>query len=626
MIKLSAAAGMTVVLASAVVAGPATAQTPPDSCPDIHVVAVEPSTQPTVDAPTEQDTGELAAVIVPALTAAETEGYKIERTYVPYPADTAGQGVSAAYKSSVLDGYQRTAQVAARVVQQCPTSKLIALGYGQGGQAVSMWAQQVAAGKSAQVKADNVALVVTFGDPTRAADAPLFANRAGQIGPGPWPGISGQKQPSAAKYPDMYTSPTGQGIGPERDIAASFGLLDGRVAQWCVHGDLSCSAPKSISLARAALAITGQSSLDFSRDPFGVAATLAAATANVVGNGLGTFASEDIQGESLADVYFDSDASISKRLEEAADPRNADQQTNPLVGVLKLGQIVMSSVTSFIGQVLDTDVLSSLLDAGAQVVTSAVTGAVAAGVPALAGGPAAAAAAAGAGAAAGAASTAATAFASPVIDLASNAVEAAVNIVPPSSAEKKVSSVFDLLINEVKANSDLPALLMDSRLWSQATTHAGYRTDRVALDGSTPAEITADWIIAAGRDYAAARANSETSKTPPQKQPDTAPPTARYDQGGDGAVSAVVQDRPDLSATAKSDTPNDVRLLTAPTPSPPTPATASPAAISWIPDGSASVAARLVAASDGQNPAAVLLRLGSPVLAAVSATSKENVK
>lgn len=489
-----------------------------------------------------------------------------------------------------------------------------------------MWAQQVAAGKAEQVKAENVALVVTFGDPTRAADAPLFPNRAGQIGPGRWPGISGNTAPSATKFPDMYSSPTGQGIGPERDIAASFGSLDGRVAQWCVSGDLSCSAPKSISLARAGMAIAGQSSLDFSRDPFGVAATLAAATANVVGNGLGTFVGEDIEGESLADAYFDPDASISQRLEQAADPRSADQQTNPLAGVLKLGQIVMSSVTSFIGQILDTEVLSSLLDAGAQVITSAVTGAAAAGIPALAGGPAAAAAAAGAGAAAGASATAASAFAAPVIDLATNAAAAAINIIPPSSAEKKVSSVFDLLINEVHANADLPALLMDSRLWSQASTHAGYRTDRVALDGSTPAEITADWIIAAGRDYARADKHRDEPTTAPQKQSDAAPPTARYDRDHDGAVNAVVGDRPDLDATAKADTPNDVRLTTAPTPTQPTPVGGVPAAISWVPDGAASIAARLIQAIEGQDPGAVLLRLGSPVLVAVSATSKESAK
>ncbi|WP_280386617.1 cutinase family protein [Nocardia wallacei] len=601
-------------------AAPATADDRAPHCPDIHVLAVQGSGQARVDAPTEQDTGELAGVIVPVLNAAEDEGYTVERTYVSYPADTGAAGVAAAYKSSVLDGYQRLAQVAGRVVYQCPDTKLIALGYAQGGQAVSMWAQQVAAGKTGQVTPDAVALAVTFGDPTRAAGAPLFASRPAQVGPGPWPGLEQGTPPSVGKFADLYVPPQGQGIGPERDIAASFGRLDGRVAQWCLPGDLSCSAPKSISLARAALGVAGQSSGDFTRDPFGVAGQLAAATANTVASGVATFADKDIRGRNLANVYFDPGASISQRLEQAADPRNADQQTDPLTAVLKMGQIVMSSVTSFLGQVFNSGTLSSLINAGVQVAASAAQGAAGNAAKGMIAGPEAAAAAAAEGAVAGAAA-AAPGLVAPVVRIAGNTLTAALNIVPPQSAEKKVSSVFDLLINEVQANADLPALLLDSRLWSQTATQGGYRADRVATDGSTPADITADWIIAAGRDYHRARADSETTKNS-EKASGAPSPTARYDRGPGGAVQAPVSDRPDLSAAATTDTTGDVRLFTAP----PVPAqpdgSPPPAPIVWISDGPAPVADRLVAAADGDNPAAVLMRLGSPVVAATTAIAK----
>jgi hypothetical protein len=257
--------------------------------------------------------------------------------------------------------------------------------------------------------------------------------------------------------------------------------------------------------------------------------------------------------------------------------------------------------------------------------TSAATGAVGAAVPALVGGPAAAAAAAGAGAAAGAAAAAPT-LAAPVINLASSTLNAAMNIVPPRSAEKKVSSVFDLLINEVKANADLPALLLDSRLWNQTATHGGYRAQRVAIDGSTPAEVTADWIIAAGRDYAAARVATEKAKTPPPKERDATTPAARYHRDQDGAVTTPVRDRPDLGATAKIDTP-DVRLLTAPAPGAAAGATppANTVPVVWLPDGPASVADRLIAAAGGQGAAAALLRGGSPVLVALAASQKGTV-
>ncbi|MEU8901245.1 cutinase family protein [Nocardia sp. NPDC048505] len=568
-------------------------------CPDIHVLAVQGTGQSSVDQPTEQDEGELSAVILPVLNGATEAGYSVERTYVNYPASFGNQGLSSAYKSSVLDGYNRLTQVAARVVYQCPATKLVALGYSQGGHAVSMWAQAVAAGRAGEVTPEHVALVSTFGDPTRAADAALFVGRPGQIGPAPWPGTDQKTRPSAAKFGDLYTSPTGMGIGPERDIAASFGKLDGRVAQWCIGGDLACSAPKSASLARTALSIAGQSSLDFTKDPWGVAATLAAATANTVGTGMATFADKDIKGSSLANVYFDKNASISARLEEAADPRNAAAQTNPLVGVLKMGQVVLSSVMSFVGTVFNSSTLGSLVNAGVQVATGAATGSLVPGV----------------GTAAGAAA-AAPALIAPLASLAGNTAKAAINIIPPQSAEKKVSSIFDLLINEVKQNADLPALLMDSRMWNQASTHGGYRSARVSSDGATPMEITADWVIAAGRDYAAARIAAEQKKT--RKDTVAPKPTDSYDRTKDGKVTnpGVA----DLTTVAKTDTPGDVRLSSAPNAAA---ATTSSKTLTWLPESGTSIAARYAAAVSGTGPAANLLRSGSPLLLATTAREKK---
>ncbi|MGW4720962.1 hypothetical protein [Nocardia sp. NPDC004260] len=176
----------------------------------------------------------------------------------------------------------------------------------------------------------------------------------------------------------------------------------------------------------------------------------------------------------------------------------------------------------------------------------------------------------------------------------------------------------------MKANADLPALLLDSRLWNQTATHGGYRAQRVAIDGSTPVEITADWIIAAGRDYAAARVAADKAKTPPQKAPDATTPTARYHRDQDGAVTTPASDRPDLAATAKTDTP-DVRLITAPAPPAGATPPVKPVPMAWLPDSAGSVADRLVAAAEGQGAAATLLRSGSPVLVALSATQKETM-
>jgi hypothetical protein len=631
-VRATALGGICAALAAATVvaiAPPAAADDAANTCPDLHVLAVQGTTQSSVDAPTDDDTGELSAAVLLVLNAAQAEGLRVERTYVAYPADFGYQGLSTAYKTSVMDGYNRLTQVASRVLYQCPTTKLVLLGYSQGGHAVSMLAQQIGAGKAGPITAGDIALVATFGDPTRGPDATLFPNRPGQVGPDPWPGTDNKTRPSATKFPDMYDSPKGQGIGPTRDIASSFGMLDSRVAQWCLNGDLACSAPKSISLAKVGLDIAAQSSLDFTHDPFGVVTSLAAATANTLANGVSTFMDKDVKGHNLADVYFDGNASISKRLEDAADPRNSEQQTNPLVALLKSGQMIMSSMTSFLGQVLNSATLGSLINAGVQIAGSAATGAATAGIPALAGGPVAAAAAASAGAAAGATSGLPGLIA-PVISIIGNTAIAALNIIPPQSAEKKVSSIFDLLINEVQANADLPQLLTDSRLWNQQATHGGYHTARVAVDGSTPMDITADWITAAARDLKKAADKETAKKNPPTtaKATTTTSATAkpapvvnaRYDRDRDGNLINPVGAPGGAPAAAKTDTPGDVRLTTTGQPKPPAPTNTTP--LVWLADGADSIADRVVA-TDPNTPAGALLHIGSPVLAAVPAQTKE---
>ena len=614
--------GAAVAVATVVALAPsADADDAETSCPDIHVLAVAGTTETSVNAPTNDDTGELSAAILPVLNAAQDQGLHVERTYIAYPADFGYQGLSSAYKTSVTDGYNRLTQVAARVLYQCPTTKLVLLGYSQGGHAVSMLAQQIGAGKAGVITAGDIALVATFGDPTRGDTATLFPNRPGQVGPDPWPGTDKKTHPSATKFPDMYDTPKGQGIGPARDIASNFGTLDGRVAQWCVTGDLACAAPKSISLAKVALQIAGQSSLDFSHDPFGVVTSLAAATANTLGTGLATFADKDIKGKNLADMYFDSKASISKRIEDAADPRNAATQTNPLVGLLKAGQMVASSMTTLLGSVLNTSTLSSLINAGMSVATAAATGAAGNAAKSALLGPEVALAAASEGALTGAAS-AAPGLVAPLISVVGNTATAALNIIPPQSAEKKVSSIFDLLINEVKANADLPQVLLDSRLWNQQATHGGYRTARMATDGSTAMDITADWIVAAARDLKKAADNQAAKKNPPTATATTAPVpavTARYDRDKDGAISNPVP--AEHTVDPKTETPGDVRMLT--TPAAATPTKTTP--LVWVADGPDTIAAR-VAATDPNTPAGALLHIGSPVLAAVPAETKEGDK
>ena len=258
---------------------------------------------------------------------------------------------------------------------------------------------------------------------------------------------------------------------------------------------------------------------------------------------------------------------------------------------------------------LNSATLGSLINAGVQIAGSAATGAATAGIPALAGGPVAAAAAASAGAAAGA-TAGLPGLIAPAISILGNTATAALNIIPPQSAEKKVSSIFDLLINEVKANQDLPQILTDSRLWNQQATHGGYHTARVAMDGSTPMDITADWIIAAARDLKNTANAAAAKKNPPPgtttattTTSTTAKPApmvnADYNRDKNGNVINPLQAPPGAAAAAKTDTPGDVRITTNGQTTPQAPTKTTP--LTWVADGANSIAARVVA-TDHQHP------------------------
>ena len=270
-IRATTVAGICAALVAATVvamAPPAAADPRANTCPDIHILAVQGTTQSNVNAPTDDDSGELSAAIIPILNAAHAQKLRVERTYIPYPASFGGletQSLAANYKTSVLDGYNRLSQVAGRVLYQCPTTKLVLLGNSQGAHAVSMLLEQIAAGKAgtstqgatasgssspttatatpasatpataAPITAGDIALAATFGDPTRGAGAPLFPGRPGQVGPDPWPGTDRKTRPSVTKFGDLLSVAERPGHRPGSRYR--FGLrTDGRPRSAVVLG------------------------------------------------------------------------------------------------------------------------------------------------------------------------------------------------------------------------------------------------------------------------------------------------------------------------------------------------------------------------------------------------------
>lgn len=498
-------------------------------CPDIHVLGVQGTSQSSTNAPTKNDQGMLSTVISPVLGAAAADkSLRVDRTYVPYRANFGDRGaVSTNYRDSAGEGLNRLSQLANRIVVQCPGTKLVPVGYSQGGHVVDAFASAVAAGQGS-VTPDSIAFVVTFGSPTRAAGADLFPGFPGQGAPRDVPGI-GDLKPS--KFADQLTVSRGQGIGPETDQIDDFGPLNGRVADFCIDGDLACSAPRSASLLRLGSNIVEQSNLDFEHDPTGTAARLAAAVADTAVRGTSTVVNADITGTSLADLQFNPNLSISQRLAEVSAPRslsatleseqpsapstapNAVAGTpggsvtgqarapegadNPLRAIARLGTIALNTVSTFATAMLTPENIASMVSAGV------------AAISASAGNPA--------GAVAGAASGS---------QLATAAMSAGLEAIPPATAISGVKTIFQTLLNEVEANADLPQLVFDARTWNQVAYHGGYTKSPVSTTGAPATQVTANWIITAARAYAKLR---EQDNQPPQKpKPGTTDPTAQY--------------------------------------------------------------------------------------------------
>ena len=98
------AATLTVFATATTLSAVATAAEP--SCPDLHVLAVQGTSQSSSNAPTKADQGMLSTVIKPVLAAAATDHkLRVDRTYVPYRANfgNAGGGKSD-YRDSATQG------------------------------------------------------------------------------------------------------------------------------------------------------------------------------------------------------------------------------------------------------------------------------------------------------------------------------------------------------------------------------------------------------------------------------------------------------------------------------------------------------------------------------------------
>ncbi|MEV6256910.1 cutinase family protein [Nocardia sp. NPDC051911] len=281
-------------------------------CPVLWVLGVQGTGESSPGASETADTGMLGFLLGPVLAAVPD---LVQRTYIPYPAAFGGAvgtgGGTAPYAASVGEGLAALTATAARVAADCPATALAVVGFSQGAQVVSEFARAVGAGEG-PVPPERVAGIALYSDPDRAPGSPVIPGRPGQLIPDPAPGTSG----AAVSGVSITTAPaSGGGIAPGEGV--EYGALTGRVADICVEGDLSCSAPDRAALLRVAAQVAAQADL---RDPVTALGSIQALLSGVLGDAWTTVVNNDFRiGPRIVD--YAPAVSLADRLTDASDPR-----------------------------------------------------------------------------------------------------------------------------------------------------------------------------------------------------------------------------------------------------------------------------------------------------------------
>lgn len=462
---IAAAAAFVTLTASVTATGVATAQ-PSDLdknllgavCPALYALGVQGTGESSPDAAPTTDTGMLSTVFSPMMAKASEKGL-VQHAYVPYNASFGGAtgNDTVPYAQSVEGGLKSIRDMAQGIADRCPHTQFAVAGYSQGAHVASMFAQEVGQGHGV-VPPDRLAGVALFADPTRNLNAPLFPGAPGKQSPDPAPGTNGDAVASVQALPQAPAA--GGGIGPERDLAPNFGALTGRVATFCVSGDLACDAPDKAPILRVVSNIVGQSKLS-GGDPIAslssVAQALAFTTIKVATN----VVNNDIQGNSLQNLKIDPQKSISQRLADASDPRTPLDINGAFKALLKVGMIGLNVVTSVVRTVLTPTNIAELATVG------------------LTNPPAA------------------------LLLLGTKLLGALPQLIPPTTVSNLVQGAFKQVVANISDNTDLLNTSTWVKYWDTIQRHGAYGTTTVTANGEAPVQFVADWFAAAAKDVAA---------------------------------------------------------------------------------------------------------------------------
>ncbi|QIS23800.1 cutinase family protein [Nocardia terpenica] len=452
---------------------------PVQGCPHLYVLGVQGTGQSSPQSPlTGTDSGMLGAVLGPLRAVEHLAGH----AYVPYEAGFGGAvpGGAVPYAASIGGGLDRLRSMAATLVARCPRTELALLGYSQGAHIVSMLAQQIGNGSTA-IPADRVAAVALLADPTRGRDESVFPGAPDRTAPAPAPGTIGTEV--SRLHADPRRIPDGEGIGPERDITTDFGVLTGRVASFCLPGDLACDAPR-MPLLRVLVNIAGQVELN-PADPMAALTSIQQAIQTTAAKTATEIVDHDLRGTTLGTLSLAPGYTLSQRLAEASDPRETPDVRQ---AELKIGTSALNSLLALTGRMLTPADVAEIAALGSANPSAALT------------------------------------------LLGEKFVTAGHQRLPRGAVFHLITDLFDALAQL----SDDTGQLLDLGIWSKyfdtVRQHGAYLDTAFTTSGQPATEFITDWFTALASDLAAHRIPPPAAPVPapplpaPQSAPSALPP------------------------------------------------------------------------------------------------------
>lgn len=464
----SSSGSSTAASSSSGVAGATSSGADSQACPKLMVYAMQGTGQSAPDASEKTHTGALGEVLGPVMDKVDDE--VMDYRYVPYEASFGGAPGTGAgkteYSRSVTGGADKLTEMIAEDAERCSDMLVGIIGYSQGAGGADKVAEAIGNGDG-PVEADKLAMGSMLSSPGRAPGAPVFPGAEGQEHPDAAPGVEGTSVEEVAVTAEGSEPAPGGGLGPEADVVTDYGDATGRVASWCEAGDLACDVPEGAPIARVIANLGGQSELN-PDDPVGSLYSVADALATTTIKTGTEMVNEDISGESLTDLSYEPERTISQRMETASDPRTPAGDAG--AALQKLGTIGLNSVVAVAKEVITPANIAELATVG---------------------------------------------FAAPEAALGmfvGKLGEAVVRLGAPTGT-RLATQVMDTVEQEVEVNKELPAMVTDVNYWQAAQRHGSYFETPATPTGKSAADVTTAWLTALAVDLGADLDSGEASQS-----------------------------------------------------------------------------------------------------------------